>query len=430
MIKYFARGAAFLTVMAVAVGAHIEPEFAKLDYIRIDESKGRVWRKGSWLDPLKVNDVYYADVWSMRRNGKYYALLGQNNGVISVGVDVIDVTDPAKPIRAGRWYWGGGGPAATDLADVQVNAAGYGAISSDNGGGVFIVDFRAPSNPITLHRIYPGMNCNATPGLECDGAVHNVWMNGDFVYLMHWTTPKLRVFRWATKGVPEKPTYVRTIVASLGSKQFGVHDLSVKGGIMVLSCSDPYPGSLPASGATLVYDVGRGHISGASASNPLFLGGLETGSKTHTNWIADDGIHVYVTRETEGAGVQILKLNGKAAPTKVGEITPAAAGITDPRVVPHNPVVMGNHLYVSWYTEGLQVFDITNPRVPVKVGSHDVYKNPILSNSSLAPYRGYWGVDPFLGNDRILVSDMATGLHVLHLTPNVVPIVVTPILLQ
>ena len=27
-------------------------------------------------------------------------------------------------------------------------------------------------------------------------------------------------------------------------------------------------------------------------------------------------------------------------------------------ITPHNPVVMGNYLYVAWYQAGLQVFDI------------------------------------------------------------------------
>ena len=42
-------------------------------------------------------------------------------------------------------------------------------------------------------------------------------------------------------------------------------------------------------------------------------------------------------------------------------------------VTPHNPVVMGNKLYVAWYQAGIQVFDITDPADPKRIGQYDTY---------------------------------------------------------
>ena len=100
--------------------------------------------------------------------------------------------------------------------------------------------------------------------------------------------------------------------------------------------------------------------------------------------------------------------------------------------VPHNPVVKGNYLYVTWYTEGLKVFDITNPELPSLIGSYDVHKGPIIETPNTAPnkdincYRAIWGVDPFFGESSILISDIETGLHSLFLTPNIVPGIIVP----
>jgi hypothetical protein len=74
---------------------------------------------------------------------------------------------------------------------------------------------------------------------------------------------------------------------------------------------------------------------------------------------------------------------------------------------PHNPMIKGDLLYVSWYEAGVLVFDLRDPYHPVQKGRFDTYSGP------LALVTGCWGVYPFLGPDRILASDTETGLYVL-----------------
>ena len=56
---------------------------------------------------------------------------------------------------------------------------------------------------------------------------------------------------------------------------------------------------------------------------------------------------------------------------KVGYIDPVDLGF-DRHHLPHDPWVVGNRLYVSWYKAGLHVFDISNPEKPVLISlSHE-----------------------------------------------------------
>ncbi len=65
----------------------------------------------------------------------------------------------------------------------------------------------------------------------------------------------------------------------------------------------------------------------------------------------------------------------------------------------HDPKVRGNTLYLSHYTDGVRMVDITDPSNPVEVGSY-------VSDPALV-----WGV--FVDRQYILASDMNDGLKVL-----------------
>jgi hypothetical protein len=84
--------------------------------------------------------------------------------------------------------------------------------------------------------------------------------------------------------------------------------------------------------------------------------------------------------------------------------------------IPHNPVVVSNYLFLSWYQNGIQIFDITDRTKPVKLGFYDTY--PGAESSS---FQGNWGVFPYLGFDKILISDIQSGLFVMDATAVLTP---------
>lgn len=76
----------------------------------------------------------------------------------------------------------------------------------------------------------------------------------------------------------------------------------------------------------------------------------------------------------------------------------------------HNPIVIGTRIYVSWYGAGLRVLDIDEATATlVEVAGFDTFPG-------VGGFDGAWGVYPFLGDDRILISDLDTGLYVLELS--------------
>ncbi|HHS95875.1 MAG TPA: T9SS type A sorting domain-containing protein, partial [Phaeodactylibacter sp.] len=81
----------------------------------------------------------------------------------------------------------------------------------------------------------------------------------------------------------------------------------------------------------------------------------------------------------------------------------------DPNSIPHNLIVRGNYLYVSYYYDGLQVYDISDPANPVRAYYYDTSTLPNEQS-----YKGAWGVYPFLPSGNILVSDMQNGLFVVE----------------
>ena len=76
--------------------------------------------------------------------------------------------------------------------------------------------------------------------------------------------------------------------------------------------------------------------------------------------------------------------------------------------IPHNLIIKDNFVFLSYYHDGLQIFDISSPSDPKKVGYYDTY---LGNNDSF--YSGAWGVYPLLPSGNILVSDMQSGLFVL-----------------
>ncbi|PTX58174.1 hypothetical protein C8P63_11848 [Melghirimyces profundicolus] len=68
----------------------------------------------------------------------------------------------------------------------------------------------------------------------------------------------------------------------------------------------------------------------------------------------------------------------------------------------HDPKVQGNLLYLSHYSDGVRVVDISDRKNPVEVASY-------------VPDRAMvWGV--FLHRNEILASDMRSGLKVVRLS--------------
>jgi len=322
----------------------------------------------------------YGDVWG---DGNF-AYIGTIDSPASV-VRIVDLANPASPVLAATFV-----PSVTAarLQDVKTHN-GYGYFASDAGGGVFIVDLSNPYTPIEVARIHQG-NFGSS---FAHNTVHNVALDGSYLYTVSSRGPAIYVYDISD---PTDPQYVRTMATPSGQ---AVHDITVKNGRL-------YTSVIFGAGTTDIFDV-----SNVAVAAPL-LGSFNSGLATHSNWPTEDGNFLVVARETGGGDIRIFDVSDPTDVVQVSSLTMPELGID--AFTPHNAIVRGNYLYVSWYQAGMQLFDISDPANPQHIGQYDTYPGAVSG------FAGNWGVYPFLGTSLILASDIQTGLYVLDVEPALV----------
>jgi hypothetical protein len=112
----------------------------------------------------------------------------------------------------------------------------------------------------------------------------------------------------------------------------------------------------------------------------------------------------------------------KTPPVQIASFkTPNSLGTNDQAAgdfVIHNNYLVGNTVYSSWYTDGVQVWDMSNPRSPQRVA---YFVPPATENPVKPSQRGVltnttqvWGV--VVDGRYIYASDMNSGLWILERT--------------
>jgi uncharacterized protein (TIGR03437 family) len=311
-----------------------------------------------------VADNRYGDVWGEGR----YAYLASFNGV---GVMIIDISDPRAPTLAGYYNPPFGGR----FQDIVV-AGGIGYFSSESNGGVHIVDVRDPQNPVLLSQITPAQN-----GYPF---VHELFVADGVLYEADSRTPRVKVFDVRN---PEAPVFIRDINTT--DPRF-IHNITVVNGRLYTS---------GWGGKTDIYDVRT-----ILTEPPVLLGSVDSGLNSHSSWVSSDGKLLASARETAMGDVRLFDISRPAEPVLLSTITSDSLGIDT--FSAHNPYIVGNLLFVAWYQAGTVVIDITDPRKPQMVGLYDTFPGAVNG------FDGNWGVYPFLGLDRVLMSDLDGGLFI------------------
>jgi hypothetical protein len=116
----------------------------------------------------------------------------------------------------------------------------------------------------------------------------------------------------------------------------------------------------------------------------------------------------------------------KATPVQIGSYkTPNSMGTSDQGAgdyVIHNNFLAGDTVYSSWYTDGVRVIDVSNPRSPREVA---YFVPPATENPVKPSQRGVltnttqvWGVVVDRATGLVYASDMNSGLWILRRIPN------------
>lgn len=324
--------------------------------------------------PFDANNRY-ADVWGEGN----YAYVGSFNGS---GLMIFDISNPRAPKMAG-FYDPPGGERFQDV--MVINGIGY--FSSDGRlgdarGGVHIVDVRNPANPVLLSQVTTAqrgfLNVHelfVTP----DGILYEADSRTNMIKIFDVRDPRNPAFLWDIQTTDSR--FIHAVIA-------------VNGRLFTSGWS----------GRTDIYDV-RNVLTQA----PTLLGYIESGTNSHASWPSNDGKLLASARETANGDVRLFDISNPANPIELSRISAESLGFES--FSAHNPYIVGNLLIISWYQGGVVVLDITDPRQPRLTGRYDTYPAAAATG-----YDGCWGVYPFLGLDRVLLSDLDGGLYIVDAT--------------
>lgn len=349
---------------------------------------------GHWDDPdlIVFGDQKYNDCWGYEADGREYAIMGSLRKV-----HFFDITDPSDIVEVAALessnvatsYWRDFktyGHYAYSVADMPGSAE-----------GLLVFDLSDLPNSVTLiNEITSGFQrCHSifidTQHGRLYAAGTNTRSNGLIVYDL--TTD------------PVNPEIIGD-VQLLGGY---VHDVHVRDHIAF--CSQG-----PNSGMR-VHDMTNPQL-------PVQLGvlaGYTDSGYNHSSWLTSDGTHLAMCDENFGRSVKMANVEdfSSMVVTDIFKSTLEAPNATNS--IAHNPFIVGNYLYVAYYHDGLQVYDISDPANVFRIAYYDTYPD----NSTYSGFFGAWGTYPFLSSGNIIVSDMTYGLFVLEIDNLFLPVNLT-----
>ena len=318
----------------------------------------------NWSDStLPINSLggSYTDVYGIAINGGEYAVIGS-----TMGAHIIDVTNPSQSYEAAFVPGAFQGSLVTHRDYFHMDNYLY-AVCDQGSSTLQIIDLSNLPNSVTI--IYDTDSLIST--------THNIFI--DTLNKKLYTTSG-KVFDISD---PINPSF-------LFHMGFFYHDLYVENDTGYFNCF---------SNGLQIYEM--------TINSPQYLGSLTSypdQGTNHSGWKKDS---IYIMADENG-GLS-LKVIDVSDLNNLQVIALFNSGVLPSPAVPHNLIIQDNFVYVSYYCDGLQVFDISNPNNPIKAGYYDTYPSIYCSG-----FKGNWGVDPLLPSGIILVSDVQSGLFVLE----------------
>jgi hypothetical protein len=82
----------------------------------------------------------------------------------------------------------------------------------------------------------------------------------------------------------------------------------------------------------------------------------------------------------------------------------------------HNPLVVGDMVFLSWYGGGLQALDVSNPAQPLRVGQFVPSSEGAAAQSYVGRHPVQTWSYPILRDGLFYIVDIQSGLHIVRYT--------------
>ena len=333
----------------------------------------------------------YNEIWGYETNGTEYAIIGS-----TLGTHFIDVTDTDNIFEA-FFVEGRVANASIIHRDYHDHNGYLYAVCDEGASSLQIIDLQ--SLPDSISVVYDSDQLLRTS--------HNIFIDQD----------NDRLYSCAHRGAQTGYSALRVLdiqdplnpVDLLGTNSFEnffvghVHDAYLEDNIGYFNCGPD----------------GFAIVDMTNLDSLVVLASLEPddypqSGYNHSGWLTEEDDIYYMADENHGLAIKVLDVSEFP---DVETINTFNVGIDFPTAIPHNLIVLGDYLYVSYYYNGLQIYDISDKVNPVRVMHYPTSSIP-NSNS----YEGAWGVYPFLPSGNILVSDMQEGLFVIEGVSSIVSV--------
>lgn len=328
-----------------------------------------------WADINYPNTHPFNDIWGyVDGSGNEYAILASRDSV-----HFINVTDPLNPVQVDAFKGNG----SSGWRDMKTYGTYAFSSSEYNGDGLAVYDLSNLPTSVTKV-LHTTTYFNESHNIYVDTAKAKLYAVGSA-----WSSG-MRILDIST---PASPTLLATVTLPGGY----VHDVFVRNDTAY--CSH-------GNNGLYVYDV-------STPASPITLGTLTTYSENgynHSGWLTDDGNHYVFCDETHGKSVKIADVSDLSNILVKDLFKSELLAPTHTNSIAHNPFIKGDSVYLSYYHDGVQVFDISNPTNVVQTAYYDTEDQ----HTGYSGYWGVWGCYPFLPSGNIIASDRRTGLNILQ----------------
>lgn len=319
----------------------------------------------SFMVPSELNDIWgWVD-----SAGNEYAIVGMNDGT-----SIIDLSDPLSPqevlfVPGMNSIW----------RDIKTYG-NYAYVTTEAMNGLLIIDLsNLPDSANTNTYLYTG------PSNAQWQRAHNIYIDKrGYAYIFGANRGSGGAIILDLNQDPTQPVEIADI------NNWYVHDGMVKGDTLFLANGN--------NSLFSVWDV-------SNPSNPVLLAQNPTvGFYSHNIWSSDDGNYIYTTEEDNGGHLSefnITDLNNI-------DLTDKIQAEPGNNIMPHNAFYINDYIVNSYYTTGIQIFDVQSKGNIVNVGHFDTSPNFSGPGSN-----GCWGVYPYLPSGIIIASDIENGFFVL-----------------
>lgn len=325
------------------------------------------------------NQFAYNDIWGYAADGKEYAIVGS-----AAYIHFFDVTNPWEPTLIDQFPGGD----TTVWRDIKTFGNYAYTVSDNTTEGMMIFDLSSlPDSIIKVDQTNTHFSRSHNIFIdEPNGRLYAAGtdsLNDGLIVLDLLNDPK----------VPELIGHDTLIGGGY------VHDVYVRDNIAY--CSHGWNGFY-------VWDY-------ADPAEPVLKANFLGNGYNHSSWLTEDGKYTLFAEEVPAGlpmGVADLSLVDDGSIEVKNYFQFPLITDDDIANTAHNPFIRGNYAFVSYYEDGVQIFDLTDPENPVLVGYYDTFPN----NNNYAGYFGNWGVYPFLPSGIIIASDRKYGLFTLNFT--------------